>query len=92
MGRDRDHPHLPAVVVIGGRSAPSVCVAYDEARLIGALTGTGRSWITSPSCLVINRAGAACDDLTRALFQKMLERHEAGHARARLPRAGHHDG
>lgn len=71
-----------AIVVIGGRSGTlgEFAIAYDEARLIGALTGTGGIADHIPELLtVINKeTGAAIvtDDEPEALFTKMMERHE----------------
>ncbi len=70
-----------AVVVIGGRSGTlgEFAIAYDEARLIGALTGTGGIADHIPELLeVINKeTGAAIvtDDEPEALFQKMMDKH-----------------
>lgn len=71
-----------AVVVIGGRSGTlgEFAIAYDEARLIGALTGTGGIADHIPELLeVINKetgAAVVTDHDPEALFQKMMERHE----------------
>jgi uncharacterized protein (TIGR00725 family) len=71
-----------AIVVIGGRSGTlgEFAIAYDEARLIGALTGTGGIADHIPELLtVINKeTGAAIvtDDDPERLFEKMMERHE----------------
>ncbi|MGC9318318.1 MAG: hypothetical protein ACP5KN_09855 [Armatimonadota bacterium] len=70
-----------AVVVIGGRSGTlgEFAIAYDEARLIGALTGTGGIADHIPELLeVINKeTGAAIvmDDDPEELLRKMMERH-----------------
>ncbi|MFO8079839.1 MAG: hypothetical protein R6V07_05975 [Armatimonadota bacterium] len=71
-----------AIVVIGGRSGTlgEFAIAYDEARLIAALTGTGGIADHIPELLtVINKeTGAAIvtDDDPEALFEKMMQRHE----------------
>ncbi|MEA3400382.1 MAG: hypothetical protein U9R79_03980 [Armatimonadota bacterium] len=70
-----------AVVVIGGRSGTlgEFAIAYDEARLIGALTGTGGVADHIPELLeVINKqTGAAIvmDDDPEELLSKMMARH-----------------
>jgi len=71
-----------AVVVIGGRSGTlgEFAIAYDEARLIGALTGTGGVADHIPDLLrVINKetgADIVSDDEPEALFRKMMAKHE----------------
>lgn len=71
-----------AVVVIGGRSGTlgEFAIAYDEARLIGALAGTGGIADAIPQLLkVINKeTGAAIvtHEEPDRLFELMMERHE----------------
>lgn len=71
-----------AVVVVGGRSGTlgEFAIAYDEARLIGALTGTGGIADHIPELLeVINKetgAAVVTSDDPEDLFQLMMERHE----------------
>ncbi|MGI5818601.1 MAG: hypothetical protein ACOX9R_10955 [Armatimonadota bacterium] len=71
-----------AIVVIGGRSGTlgEFAIAYDEARLIGVLTGTGgvADHISELLEVINKETGAAIveDDDPEALFQKMMERHE----------------
>lgn len=70
-----------AVVVIGGRSGTlgEFAIAYDEARLIGALTGTGGVADHIPDLLtVINKqtgADIVMDDEPEQLFEKMMRAH-----------------
>lgn len=71
-----------AVVVIGGRSGTlgEFAIAYDEARLIGALTGTGGVADHIPELLrMINKqtgASVVSDDDPEELFRKMMRCHE----------------
>ncbi len=71
-----------AVVVIGGRSGTlgEFAIAYDEARLIGALTGTGGVADHIPELLrMINKetgASVVSDDDPEKLFRKMMSCHE----------------
>ncbi len=76
-----------AVVVIGGRSGTlgEFAIAYDEARLIGVLTGTGGIADHIPELLaVINKetvAAIVMDDDPEELFGKMMTRHRERVAR-----------
>lgn len=76
-----------AVVVIGGRSGTlgEFAIAYDEARLIGVLAGTGgvADYIEELLQVINKDTGAAVviDDDPEALFGKMMERHEERIAR-----------
>ncbi len=71
-----------AVVVIGGRSGTlgEFAIAYDEARLIGVLTGTGGVADHIPDLLrVINKetgADIVSDYEPDALLRKMMAKHE----------------
>jgi len=71
-----------AVVVLGGRSGTlgEFAIAYDEAKLIGALLGTGGVADHLPELLkVINKdtgADVVTDSDPKALVQKMVDKHE----------------
>ncbi|MGD9498203.1 MAG: hypothetical protein AB7Y46_18020 [Armatimonadota bacterium] len=71
-----------AVVVIGGRSGTlgEFAIAYDEAKLIGALTGTGGVADHIGDLLrVINKhtgADIVTDDDPERLFQRMMAKHD----------------
>jgi len=70
-----------AVVVIGGRSGTlgEFAIAYDEAKLIGVLTGTGGVADAVPVLLdVINKdtgADVVLDDDPHRLMEKMIAKH-----------------
>ncbi len=71
-----------AIIVIGGRSGTlgEFAIAYDEARLICALTGTGGIADHIPELLTVidKETGAAIvmDDDPEELFKAMMERHQ----------------